>query len=40
MSLRTFQETLEALGHFYIRYQSIDGLKLHFNQQLDKLAAG
>ncbi|MDS4029211.1 MAG: SUMF1/EgtB/PvdO family nonheme iron enzyme [Candidatus Contendobacter sp.] len=39
MSLWAFQEKLDALGHFYTRYQNIDALKHHFNQQLDKLAA-
>lgn len=39
MSLWAFQEKLDALGHFCTRYQTIDGLKLHFGQQLDKLAA-
>ncbi|MCP5195606.1 MAG: toll/interleukin-1 receptor domain-containing protein [Gammaproteobacteria bacterium] len=39
MSLWAFQEKLDALGHFYTRYQNIDQLKFHFNQQLDKLAA-
>jgi hypothetical protein len=39
MSLRAFQEKLDALGHFYTRYKNIDQLKFHFNQQLDKLAA-
>ena len=40
MSLLAFQDKLDALGHFYTTYQNIDTLKLHFNQQLDKLAAG
>ena len=39
MSLWAFQEKLDALGHFYTRYKSIDELKFHFNRQLDKLAA-
>ena len=39
MSLLAFQDKLDALGHFYTTYQNIDTLKLHFNQQLDKLAA-
>ena len=38
MSLWAFQEKLNDLGHFYTRYKNIDGLKFHFNQQLDKLA--
>jgi hypothetical protein len=40
MSLRAFQNKLDQLGHFYTRYQNLDALKLHFNGQLDKLAAG
>jgi eukaryotic-like serine/threonine-protein kinase len=39
MSLWAFQEKLDALGHFYTRYQNIDQLQLHFSQQLDKLVA-
>ncbi len=39
MSLWAFQESLDALGHFYTRYENIDALKFKFNQQLDKLAA-
>ena len=39
MSLWAFQEKLDALGHFYTVYKNTDGLKLHFNQQLDKLVA-
>ncbi len=39
LSLFAFQEKLDALGHFYTRYENIDALKLHFTQQLDKLAA-
>lgn len=39
MSLWAFQEKLKALGHFQTVYKNIDGLKLHFNSQLDKLAA-
>ncbi len=39
MSLWAFQEKLKSLGHFQTVYKNIDGLKLHFNQQLDKLAA-
>jgi len=38
-SLWAFQEKLDALGHFYTGYQTSDGLHLHFNGQLDKLAA-
>lgn len=40
MSLWAFQEKLEALGHFYTRYENIDALTFHFSQQLDKLVAG
>jgi len=39
MSLWAFQHKLDQLGHFYTRYQTLDALKLHFNGQLDKLAA-
>lgn len=39
MSLWTFQKKLKALGHFQTAYQNADALKLHFNQQLEKLAA-
>ena len=39
MSLWAFQKKLAALGHFYTRYKNIDELQLHFNRQLDKLAA-
>jgi hypothetical protein len=38
MSLWAFQESL-ALGHYPTVYKNIDQLKLHFSQQLDKLAA-
>lgn len=38
-SLWAFQDKLKALGHFQTAYQNVDALKLHFNQQLDKLAA-
>ncbi|MBA2591670.1 MAG: toll/interleukin-1 receptor domain-containing protein [Pseudomonadota bacterium] len=38
MSLWAFQEKLDGLGHFYTVYKNIEGLKFHFNQQLDKLA--
>lgn len=38
-SLWAFQDKLKALGHFQTVYKNIDALKLHFNQQLDKLAA-
>ncbi|MEF8713820.1 MAG: SUMF1/EgtB/PvdO family nonheme iron enzyme [Accumulibacter sp.] len=39
LSLWAFQDKLEALGHFPTRYANVDQLKLHFRQQLDKLAA-
>ena len=39
MSLRAFQDKLKALGHYQTVYETVDGLKLHFGQQLDKLAA-
>ncbi|MGH8490413.1 MAG: hypothetical protein ACREXS_16495 [Gammaproteobacteria bacterium] len=38
MSLRAFQEKLDALGHFKTVYKNTDQLKVHFNHQLDKLA--
>ncbi|WP_273703258.1 hypothetical protein, partial [Candidatus Accumulibacter vicinus] len=38
-SLWAFQDKLEALGHFPTKYANVDQLKLHFCQQLDKLAA-
>jgi hypothetical protein len=38
MSLLAFKKKLKALGHFVTVYQNLDALKLHFNQQLDKLA--
>lgn len=38
-SVGAFQEKLKALGHFYTRYENVDGLNLHFTQQLDKLVA-
>ena len=37
-SLWDFQEELQALGHFYSRYDNIDHLKRLFRDQLDKLA--
>ena len=37
MSLWAFQKKLDTLGHFKTVYKNIDGLKFHFNQQLDKL---
>ena len=39
MSLLAFKKKLKALGHFYTAYKNLDALKLHFNQQLDKLVA-
>jgi len=39
ISLRAFQEKLRTLGHFQTVYKNIDTLKVHFGQQLDKLAA-
>ena len=38
-SLRAFKEKLAALGHFHTTYKNVEGLLLHFRQQLDKLAA-
>jgi tetratricopeptide (TPR) repeat protein len=38
-SLWAFQDELKALGHFHTVYENIDALKLHFNLQLDRLAA-
>lgn len=38
-SLWAFQNKLDALGHFYTRYQNSAELKWHFGQQLDQLAA-
>jgi hypothetical protein len=38
-SLLAFKEKLAALGHFHTAYKNIEGLQLHFLQQLDKLAA-
>ena len=38
-SLLAFREKLAALGHFCTVYKNIEGLQLHFLQQLDKLAA-
>jgi hypothetical protein len=38
-SLQAFQDKLDALGHYKTPYRNIDQLKLHFTQQLDKLAA-
>ena len=38
-SLWAFQDKLKALGHFQTVYKNVEGLLLHFSQQLDKLAA-
>jgi hypothetical protein len=39
MSLWTFQEKLNALGHFYTVYENVNELKFKFDEQLDKLVA-
>jgi hypothetical protein len=39
MNLWAFQEKLTALGHFPTVYRNVTELKLHFDEQLDKLAA-
>ena len=39
MSLFSFKKKLAALGHFCNAYKEVSGLKFHFNDQLDKLAA-
>ncbi len=38
-SLWSFQDKLRTLGHYQTVYNNIDGLKFHFNQQIDSLAA-
>lgn len=38
-SLWAFQDKLKALGHFQTPYRNVEGLQLHFSQQLDKLVA-
>ena len=38
-SLWAFQDQLQALKHFKTDYQTIEGLREHFGNQLDKLAA-
>lgn len=38
-SLVAFQDRLTALGHYQTVYNTVDGLNLHFSQQLDRLAA-
>lgn len=39
VSLLTFKKGLKTLGHFVTVYKNVDELKLHFNGQLEKLAA-
>ena len=38
-SLWAFQEKLKSLGHFKTPYENIEGLLLHFTEQLEKLHA-
>ncbi|MFK8181951.1 MAG: hypothetical protein AB8B99_01165 [Phormidesmis sp.] len=38
-SLQTFETELKRLGHYRTRYENIEGLREHFGNQLDKLAA-
>lgn len=38
LSLWTFQDKLKQLGHFQTVYKNTEGLLLHFDNQLDKLA--
>lgn len=38
-SRQAFETRLKALGHFQTRYPNVEGLELHFWQQLDKLVA-
>lgn len=38
-SRKAFQARLKQLGHFQTRYDNVEGLQLHFWQQLDKLVA-
>jgi hypothetical protein len=38
-SLKAFQGKLEELGHYQTDYTNVEGLLLHFWQQLDKLVA-
>lgn len=38
-SLADFQARLKSLGHYQTVYRNVEGLQLHFSQQLDKLAA-
>lgn len=37
-SLSDFQTHLSAMGHFVTRYESLEGLQLHFLKQLNRLA--
>jgi hypothetical protein len=39
ISLLNFRKKLKRLEHFYTIYKDIDDLKLHFDQQLNKLEA-
>ena len=36
-SLRAFQKKLKGLGHFQTPYQNVEGLLLHFTEQLERL---
>lgn len=36
-SLKLFKERLSHLGHFFTSYKNIEGLQLHFMEQLEKL---
>lgn len=36
-SLGEFKQHLNELGHFYVPYKNIEGLQLHFMEQLEKL---
>ena len=38
-SLWRFEDELKKLGHYKTPYQNIEGLREHFGNQLDKLAA-
>jgi hypothetical protein len=38
-SLAAFKNKLQTLGHFYTGYANVEGLQLHFRDQLDKLRA-
>lgn len=37
-SIDAFKEKLNKLGHFYSKYENVNGLKYQFNGQLEKLA--